>query len=414
MSQVSPLAVTPPTEAGIVIIGGGQAGGWAAKTLRDKGYSGVLTVVSDESYDFYERPPLSKAVLLDEGESVGLSRLFSADVVAGLDISWRRPIRAERILPDEQIVLLNSGERLAYSQLLIATGGTPRVPDSKWTNHPSVLTLRSWDNAIALKKRLRQCKTLAIVGGGWIGLEIAASARKLGVEVTVFERQDVLCQRSVGLEVSQALLKLHQSNGVQVHCACGDITLGEDKQGNALIGSGVTAEQAFDLAVVGIGVELNLSLARDAGLAMTSGIVVDANGRTSHPAIFAAGDVACHPHLGLCIQSWAYAQNQSIVAACSMLNTEAEGYDEPAWLWSDQYDANIQILGIPAAGTHCVERVDGASHLFIYLNADNQLVQMVAFNDGRAIKLGKRWLAANRTLDPAQLSDPGFSLMTLR
>ena len=403
--------MSQPTRAGIVIIGGGQAGGWAAKTLRDRGYTGKLTVVSDEPYDFYERPPLSKAALLDG--NAPLSRLFSEDVVAGMNIDWHRPLRAEAIDGQQQIVTLSDGSQLQFDQLLIATGGRPRLPDANWAKHPRVMTLRSWDDAARLRQGLQQCRKLAIVGGGWIGLEIAASARKLGVEVTVFERQPALCMRSVGADVSQALLELHQQQGVTVHCDCGDITL-EDRNGEAWIGSASSAAQPFDLVVVGIGVELNLELAHSAGLRLEGGIVVDGQGRTSHPAIFAAGDVARHPTLGLCLQSWAYAQNQAISTACAMLDAFAAPYDDVAWLWSDQYDANIQILGVPTGGVHQIVRRTPQSQLFFTLNADRQLVQLVAFNDARTIKLGKRWLASGRVLDPQQLADVEFSLMALK
>lgn len=403
--------MSQPTRAGIVIIGGGQAGGWAAKTLRDRGYTGKLTVVSDEPYDFYERPPLSKAALLDG--NAPLSRLFSEDVVAGMNIDWHRPLRAEAIDGQQQIVTLSDGSQLQFDQLLIATGGRPRLPDANWAKHPRVMTLRSWDDAARLRQGLQQCRKLAIVGGGWIGLEIAASARKLGVEVTVFERQPALCMRSVGADVSQALLELHQQQGVTVHCDCGDITL-EDRNGEAWIGSTSSVAQPFDLVVVGIGVELNLELAHSAGLRLEGGIVVDGQGRTSHPAIFAAGDVARHPTLGLCLQSWAYAQNQAISTACAMLDAFAAPYDDVAWLWSDQYDANIQILGVPTGGVHQIVRRTPQSQLFFTLNADRQLVQLVAFNDARTIKLGKRWLASGRVLDPQQLADVEFSLMALK
>lgn len=403
--------MSQPTRAGIVIIGGGQAGGWAAKTLRDRGYVGRLSVVSDEPYDFYERPPLSKAALLDG--NAPLSRLFSEEAVAAMNIDWHRPLRAEAIDGQQQLVTLSDGSQLQFDQLLIATGGRPRLPDANWAKHPRVMTLRSWDDAARLRQGLKQCQKLAIVGGGWIGLEIAASARKLGVDVTVFERQPALCMRSVGADVSQALLELHQQQGVTVHCDCGDITL-EDRNGEAWIGSASSAAQPFDLVVVGIGVELNLELARSAGLRLEGGIVVDGQGRTSHPAIFAAGDVARHPTLGLCLQSWAYAQNQAISTACAMLDAFAAPYDDVAWLWSDQYDANIQILGVPTGGVHQIVRRTPQSQLFFTLNADRQLVQMVAFNDARTIKLGKRWLASGRVLDPQQLADVEFSLMALK
>ncbi|WP_127957065.1 NAD(P)/FAD-dependent oxidoreductase [Serratia microhaemolytica] len=399
---------------GIVIVGGGQAGGWTAKTLRDRGYSGKLTVISDEPYDFYERPPLSKAVLLEP--QIALSRLFSEQVVASLAIDWLRPARAKAIDADRQQVILDDGTQLAFDQLVIATGGQPRLPGAEWARHPRVMTLRSWDDALRLRQHLRQCQNLAIIGGGWIGLEIAASARQLGVDVTLFERQPALCMRSVGNDVSAALLALHQQHGVTVHCDCGDIQLQEnsDDPNHAWIATGCSAAQPFDLVVVGIGVELNLALAESAGLQIEGGIVIDGQGRTSHPAIFAVGDVTRHPALGISLQSWAYAQNQAISTANAMLDASAASYDDVAWLWSDQYQVNIQILGIPTGGVHHIARTDAQSSLFFTLNSDRQLVQMVAFNDARAIKLGKRWLASGRVLDPQQLADVEFPLMTLK
>ena len=209
-----------PEHAGIVIVGGGQAGGWAAKTLRDRGYSGRLTVVSDEPYDFTSgRRCRKRRCWMPQL----LSRLFSEQTVAELNIDWRRPLRAESIDAEQQIVTLSDGQRLQFEQLLIATGGRPRVPSAAWAQHPRVMTLRSWDDAARLRQGLQGCRRLAIVGGGWIGLEIAASARRLGIEVTVFERQPALCMRSVGADVSQALLELHRQQGVTVLCGCGEI-----------------------------------------------------------------------------------------------------------------------------------------------------------------------------------------------
>ncbi|MCO6039924.1 FAD-dependent oxidoreductase, partial [Enterobacter hormaechei] len=169
--------------------------------------------------------------------------------------------------------------------------------------------------------------------------------------------------------------------------------------------------ETFDAVVVGIGVDLNLELARDAGLKTGRGIVVDAQGRTSDPFIFAAGDVAQHHHYGLCIQSWAFAQNQAVATAKAMLNPDAPGYDDAPWLWSDQYQHNIQILGIPQAGCRTILREEA---LYFSLDDNGRLTQLVAFNDARTVKLAKRWMAAGRDLSDVPLADPTFSLMSLR
>lgn len=394
----------------IVVIGGGQAGGYACKALRSEGYAGRLTVVADEPHDFYERPPLSKGVVT-EGEP--LPRLFPEASLAALEIDWRRPRRATSIDRAASEVVLDDGERLPYDRLLIATGSRPRLPVAEWGELAQVMTLRSWEDAQRLKASLGESRRLGVIGGGWIGLEVAASARKLGLEVEVFERQPRLCERSVGPEVSEALAELHRTRDVALHLGCDRLALSEQADGRVVIEADGQAAEPFDLVVVGTGVEFNLELAREAGLRIEQGIVVDGGGHTSDPHIFAAGDVAQHPQLGLCLQSWAYAQNQARVVAEAMLGQDAH-YDEPAWLWSDQHGVNIQILGVPHPGMRCVVRPEANGPVFCYLDDANRLVQMVAFDQPRAIKLGKRWIAAARELDAGQLADPGFNLMSLR
>lgn len=394
----------------IVIVGGGQAAGWAAKTLRDEGFGGELHIVADEPWDFYERPPLSKAALLTA--TPALPRLFSEQVQSALRLIWHRPQCAEALLRAERIVVLSNGERLPYDQLLLATGGRARLPQGLWQSHPQIYTLRHWQDAIRLKTRLDKSQRLAIVGGGWIGLEIAAAARQRGIDVTVFEQQPRVCQRSVSPTVSVELARLHRAQGVTLHCDCGPLTLTDD---HGLPTVGWQAQrQVFDTVVVGIGVELNLALARQAGLSLANGVVVDGEGRTSDPAIFAAGDIAQHPRYGLCVQSWAFAQNQAIHTARAMLGLAQPPYDEVPWLWSDQYQHNIQILGVLGTATQWIERRTPTSALFFALNPDGTLAQLVAFNDARTIKLAKRWMACARVLADVPLADPAFSLMSLR
>lgn len=394
----------------IVVIGGGQAGGYACKSLRGAGFEGQLTVVADEPHDFYERPPLSKGVVT---ESEPLPRLFPEESQAALDIDWRRPRRAVEIDRGAGEVVLDDGERLAYDCLLIATGSRPRLPVADWANIANVMTLRTWDDAVRLKASLEGSRRVGVIGGGWIGLEVASSARKLGVEVDVFERAPRLCGRSVGPEVSEAIRELHERHSVGLELGLQNIALREESDERVTVVADGEVYEAYDLVVVGVGVEINLELARQAGLATEQGIVIDAAGQTSDPRIFAAGDVAQHPHLGLCLQSWSYAQNQARVVADAMLGNEAY-YDEPAWLWSDQHGVGIQILGVPSGELHCVVRRDSQGAVFFYLDDQNRLVQMVTFDQPRAIKLGKRWLAANRVLDPETLADPDYNLMQLR
>jgi len=234
----------------IVIIGGGQAGGWAAKTLRDQGFDGEIAIVAEEAWDFYERPPLSKAALLEPDAS--LPRLFTEEAQQALNLTWHRPLRAERIDRDAKKVVLSNGEQLSYNMLLIATGGRARLPGQAWGAHPQVYTLRHWHDARRLKSRLAESKSLAIIGGGWIGLEIAASARKSGVAVTLFEQQPALCMRSVSAEVSQRLESLHREQGVEIRTGCGALELEDDHGLPAIHCDG--RRETFDAVVVGIGV----------------------------------------------------------------------------------------------------------------------------------------------------------------
>ena len=238
----------------IVIIGGGQAGGWAAKTLRDEGFEGEICVVAEEAWDFYERPPLSKASLLEP--DAALPRLFSEEAQQALDLTWYRPLRAEQIDRQTKTVRLSNGTHLSYNILLIATGGRARLPGEAWAAHPQVYTLRHWQDAQRLKGRLAQSKRLAIVGGGWIGLEIAASARKNGVAVTLFEQQPALCMRSVSGEVSKRVTAIHREQGVDIRTGCGALEL-EDNNGLPVIHCDGQRE-TFDAVMVGIGVTISI------------------------------------------------------------------------------------------------------------------------------------------------------------
>ncbi|WP_445396916.1 NAD(P)/FAD-dependent oxidoreductase [Zobellella sp. An-6] len=398
----------------IVIIGAGQAGAWAAHTLRQQGYGGMLSVVSDEERVFYERPPLSKQVLAGDMAPAAL-QLFPDEAIDAMNIDWHKPARATAIDPRGHVVTLDNGTELAYDKLLLATGSRARVPVREWLSLPHVFTLRTPEDAARLGERLAPGKRLAILGGGWIGLEVAATARTKGVAVSLFELGERLCARSVRPEVSDFLRELHREQGVEVELDCGLLELVTTDQGTLrLLRDGQQLLEA-DAVVVGAGAEIATELGRDAGLAVAQGLVVDEQGRTSDPDIYAAGDVAIHPGLGFCIQSWANAQNQAISAAKAMLGEDSPYRDEP-WIWSDQYDCNIQILGIPANGDSRLVRrqVGDRQQAFIYLDQDDRLQSMIAVNDARLVKLGKRWLRAGTVLPAEQLADPAVNLMALK
>ncbi len=395
----------------IVIIGGGQAAGWAAKTLRDLGYDQRLRVVADETHDFYERPPLSKDILSGTLAPGQLS-LFPAELLASLAIDWQRPRRALAIDRQQRQVMLDNGIALAYDRLLIATGSRPRLPDPAWAHIAGVLTLRSVDDALALRQRLASCQRLAVIGGGWIGLEVASLARGQGIDVVIYERGPYLCGRSIGNDVSTRLAALHREREIALRLDCGDLRLAQVPTGVQITTPADAA--VYDTVLVGAGAQLNTELAQAAGLQLGHGIVVDGSGRTSDPAIYAAGDVAQHPRHGLCVQSWANAQNQGIASARGMLGLDVN-YDDIPWLWSDQHGINIQILGLHSEHNRRVHRAaEDGRDIYFQLDQQARLQHMVAFGDARAIKLGRRWMSAARQLDPAVLADPGIDLMALR
>lgn len=399
----------------IVIVGAGQASGWAVSTLRQNGFSGEIHVVSNEDQVFYERPPLSKQVLSREADYESLS-LFSADQIESFNIQWHKPAFATQLDRQHKQVILQDGKTLPYDKLLIATGSRARIPVKTWQFIPNVLTLRNVQDCEYLAERLEKANKVAVVGGGWIGLEIAATARKQGKQVHVFEYGDRLCARSVSPELSSVLKQIHEQQGTVIHLKSKHLHLVEAYQQKVEVVNYPQASELFDCVVVGAGAEIAKELGSNAGLDVKDGIVVNCFGQTSDQDIYAAGDVAIHPGLGYCIQSWANAQNQAIAAAKSMLGIATE-YNDIPWLWSDQYHFNIQILGNyqPEKTKKVIIRQGGEDQVsYLYLDHENRLLNMVAINDSKLVKLAKRWIQSETQLNPEQLQDPEFNVMKLK
>ncbi|MHA3890572.1 NAD(P)/FAD-dependent oxidoreductase [Acinetobacter sp. GXMZU3951] len=399
----------------IVVVGAGQAAGWAVNTLRQSGFSGEIHVVSDENQIFYERPPLSKQVLSKEASYESLN-LFTAEQIAEFNLELHKPDSAKRIDRNSKQVFLESGKILPYDKLLIATGSRARVPVATWINIPNVMTLRGVQDCQRLSDKIEQSHRIAIIGGGWIGLEIASTARKQGKTVHVYEYAERLSGRSVSPEVSDFLKQIHSEAGTEIHLKSQQLHLIEASNQTVEVLNYPEPSQVFDCVVVGAGAEIAKELGTDAGLEVRDGIVVNAYGQTSDQDIYAAGDVATHPVLGYCIQSWANAQNQAIAAAKSMLGMDTEYADIP-WLWSDQYHCNIQILGTyqPKLQSSLVVRETSPTQKsYLYLDAENRLINMIAVNDSKLVKLAKRWIQNQTVLDPEQLKNPEFNVMKLK
>ncbi|EEH70281.1 MULTISPECIES: NAD(P)/FAD-dependent oxidoreductase [Acinetobacter] len=399
----------------IVIVGAGQAAGWAVSTLRQNGFLGEIHVVSNEDQVFYERPPLSKQVLSKEASYESLN-LFSTEQMQEFNIQWHKPAVAAQVDRQQKQVVLESGQILPYDKLLIATGSRARVPVNTWQFIPNVVTLRNVQDCERLAEILQHAQKLAVVGGGWIGLEIAATARKQGKEVHIFEYGDRLCARSVSPDVSDFLKAMHQQQGTQIHLNSKNLHLIEAGHHKVEVVNHPNTSELFDCVVVGAGADIAKELGVNAGLDVKDGIVVNCFGQTSDQDIYAAGDVAIHPSLGYCIQSWANAQNQAIAAAKSMLGIETEYTDIP-WLWSDQYHFNIQILGTyqpERTKQTVVRRSTDDQCSYLYLDDQNCLINMIAINDSKLVKLAKRWMQSNTVLDPKLLADPEFNVMKLK
>jgi len=402
----------------IVIIGAGQAAIWTAKTLRSEGYEGSITIIGDEDYAFYERPPLSKQVLLGNATYESL-KIFKDEVVDELDIELLAPVKVTQIDRQSKNIFTNNDQYIAYDKLLIATGSKAKIPVKEWALHSNIVSLRNIEDSLLIAEKLKHAKKVGVVGGGWIGLEVAASLSERDIDVTVYEMNDRLCTRSVSKEVSEYLLNLHQAHGTKIRLPFDQIDLNQSDETQSVhikINNDDNDVDTYDFVLLGTGAHINKEIAEISGLETRDGIIVDEYCQTSDPDVYAAGDVAIHPGLGFCIQSWSNAQNQGIIAAKSMLSLGVP-YNDIPWLWSDQYDKNIQILGssVGIENYQLVIRKDPENNdCFFYLDDEQKLRYLVAVNNNKIVKIAKRWIQAALPLDPNVLKDNSFNLMKIK
>ena len=398
----------------IVIIGAGQAGGWVAKTLRGEGYADRIVLIGAERHPAHERPPLSKAVL-SGAAAPETTHLFKPDEHAALNLDFRAEVRATRIDRAAKRVELAGGESVPYDKLILTTGGTARRLPVPGGDSPRVLYLRTIEDSLAIRAALGPGKKLVVIGGGWIGLEVAATARKLGASVIVVEGLDRLCARTVPPAISVFLRARHEREGVEIRLGAGVKAI-EDRGALVVRLTDGTSLEA-DAVVAGIGLEPDVALARKAGLSVDNGVVVDEQCRTSDPDIFAAGDCANAPLACLGrrvrLESWANAQNQAIVAAKAALGQDAR-YDELPWFWSDQYDVNLQILGLPARWPEPIVRGDPASGSFSHFYLDGErIAAIVSVNAPRDLRAAKKLVQTRKPVSAASLADPTVQLQRL-
>jgi anthranilate 1,2-dioxygenase ferredoxin reductase component len=398
-----------------VIIGAGPAGMRASEILRQGAPDAEIVLIGDEPHPPYDRPPLSKAFITDGLDPTKL-HLKPGAFYAEQRIQLKLGTAATAIDRAGKLVMLADGERVAYDKLLLATGCRGRKLPPRFDAVP-IHYLRSLGDAHRIRAALRPGLAIVMIGGGFIGLEIAASATKLGADVTVLEMAPRLMSRAVPSAVSDFVQRLHLSHGVRFEFDARVTGVEPAAGGGALVRSARAAYPA-GLVIAGIGAAPNTALAEAAGLVVEDGVRVDACGRTSDPDIFAAGDVTRHdnPLLGrpIRVESWQVALNQAAVVAPAQRGA-GEPYAEMPWLWSDQYDANIQALGFFDPGLEQMLRGDPASSSFtvLGLDASGRIAAVITVNAGRDMAVLRRLVAARAILPKEALVDPTKKLSDL-
>ena len=397
--------------SGIVIIGAGQAGSSLAIKLRALGYQGRVTLIGEEPYAPYQRPPLSKTYLLGE---MALERLYlrPEEVYRDQNIELRLGTQVTAIDPVAQVISLGA-ETLSYDQLALTTGSTPRLlPEAIGGRLKNVFAVRGLADVDAMRPAFERGGHVLIIGGGYIGLEAAAVAAKRGLKVTLVEMADRILQRVACAETSDYFRALHQSHGVTLLEGVGLSSLtGTDHVTGAILSNGATLD--IDFALVGVGIQPNTQLADAAGLTLNNGIETNALGQTSQSKIWAAGDCASFPYQGerIRLESVPNAIDQAEVVAANMLGAQ-KAYHATPWFWSDQYDVKLQISGLNQGFENVVTRIGEAGRSHWYYKA-GQVLAVDAMNDPRAYMVAKRLIEAGKTADSALVADPGSNLKAL-
>lgn len=402
---MSPEALKSP----VVVLGAGLAAVSFATELRQAGYAGPLTVVGDEAEPPYDRPPLSKDFMgHGDAEKIRLDRKRAPEV------EWLLGVAAQSFDPQAHTVALSDGRTLPYGTLVLATGATPRTLPALQGAPMPVHTLRTLEDARRIQAGLRPQARLLIVGGGVIGLELAATARAAGASVTLVETQPRLMGRAASPTLSDFVARYHAAQGV-------DLRFGRSvtgfAEGTVLLDDGTRV--AADMVVVGIGVVTNDALARAAGLACDDGIFVDAFGRTTCPDVYAIGDVTRqrNPLSGRFerIETWSNAQNQAIAVARHLADPAAPAYADLPWYWSDQGALRIQVAGLASGDEEIVRgelSLEAPKFTLIELQK-GRIVGATCVNNARDFAPLRRLLAAGAQPDRAALADPDTDLRKL-
>jgi 3-phenylpropionate/trans-cinnamate dioxygenase ferredoxin reductase component len=404
------MSMTTP----IVIIGAGMAGARACINLRANDYQGDIVLIGEEALLPYDRPPLSKSSILEEGEPEPVW-LMDETIARELKVDVRKGVEAKAINPAAKTVSLSDGTSVSYTKLLLATGAKPRKLSLPGGEH--ALTLRNHEDTLDLRKRFQPGKNIVIIGGGFIGLELASSAAKRGCTVTLVEAQPRILMRGVPEPIAKIIHNEHVKHGV-----------------NMLVGAGLSHLTAVavhltdgrvikaDTIIAGIGAAPDVKLAADAGLTIENGIACNEYMQTSDADIYAAGDCASYinPKLGgrrMRLEAWRSAQEQAATAAANMLGG-SKVHNSIAWFWSDQYDLGLQIAGMADMGPVTVTRnIDDTTVVLFHMAEDGSLMGASGIGPGTAIgrdiKMAEMMMAKNMKPAAALLADPAYPLKSI-
>jgi 3-phenylpropionate/trans-cinnamate dioxygenase ferredoxin reductase subunit len=393
----------------VLIIGAGHAGGTAAALLRQYGHEGPIVLAGEEAAPPYQRPPLSKAWLKGEADLEALL-LRPESFYADQDIDLRTGVTATAIDAAGKTVAFADGTVEPYDVLILATGSTARRLALPGADRPDLLELRTLVDAEKLKAALGSGKRLAVVGGGYVGLEAAASARALGAEAVVIERMDRVLARVASETLSTFFTEHHRAHGVEILTSA-EVTGFEDAGVRLADGRLIEA----DAVLVGVGALACEQLAREAGLTCLNGVVVDAEARTSDPSIFAIGDVTFRPvpvHGGAMhrLESVPNALEQAKQAASAIVGRAAPAPETP-WFWSDQYEVKLQIAGLPGEADRQVVRGDVAAGAFaVFHLAGDRIVCVEAVNAPAEFMAGRMMIGRQTPVDAGRLADTAVSM----
>ncbi|HZC69717.1 MAG TPA: FAD-dependent oxidoreductase [Jatrophihabitans sp.] len=392
-------------KSNIVIVGGGLAGAKSAEALREKGYQGRITLLTAEQHLPYERPPLSKDYLAGKA-SFDDAVVHPMTWYAEHEVELRWGVEVVAVDPANAEVKLADESRIGYGALVLATGSEPRRLPIRGAE--SALTLRTREDSDAIRETFGSGKRLVIIGGGWIGLEVASAARDKGTDVTILEAADLPLLAVLGREMATVFADLHRDNGVDLRTG---VSISEVTEGAVRLDDGT--EFAADAVVMGVGARPRLELATSADLALDNGVLVDGSLRSSNPSIFAVGDIANHDHpvLGhrVRVEHWATALNQPATAAAAILGG-ADQYEELPYFFSDQFDLGMEYIGHAPTGSYArvVVRGDLAGRAFVafWLDPSDRILAAMNVNVWDVVDEIKPLIAGKVPVDHQKLTDP--------